>query len=153
MLVKYVILSHNLNPVITNNNHRFRGVRYNRVCNVLFVPNVIVITELNYLLIWKMFFFSQILMIWVKNVSSPRQTSEYLLEYSTEKKVFLLLKILTFFRFIPVRCVVWQISFFFFNVFFCLFVNTVKPVYNDHHRYLKFVVVVVRWSLLRGRFM
>jgi hypothetical protein len=31
--------------------------------------------------------------------------------------------------------------------------NTVKPVYNDHPRDPKFVVVVDRWSLFRGRFM
>jgi hypothetical protein len=31
--------------------------------------------------------------------------------------------------------------------------STVKPVYNDHPRDPKFVVVVDRWLLFRGRFM
>ncbi len=30
------------------------------------------------------------------------------------------------------------------------FVNTVKPVYNDHPRDPKFVAVVDRWPLFRG---
>ncbi len=33
------------------------------------------------------------------------------------------------------------------------FACTVKPVYNDHPRDHKFVAVVDRWPLFRGRFM